>query len=156
MGESTTITHALLTIVAVLMASIFAAAVIGQLNSVINTISISIKNKSDTYRMSIAIIYAYYDQSAGRVTIFIKNTGDVPYSKLDSIDIFITDNTGVVDYYSSRDSSKVSLTELGAVNNILEPGETLRIDVATTRSYIAPIEVRIVLVNGYSTTYVTS
>ncbi|MEL9908606.1 MAG: flagellin [Desulfurococcus sp.] len=155
MGESTTITHALLTIVAVLMASIFAAAVIGQLNSVINTISISIKNKSDTYRMSIAIIYAYYDASINNVTIFVKNTGDVPYSKLDNIDIFITDYNGVIDYYSSGNQTRVTLTELGSLNNVLEPGETLRIDISVSRSYVSPIEIRIVLVNGYSTTYVT-
>ncbi|AFL66371.1 flagellin [Desulfurococcus amylolyticus] len=155
MGESTTITHALLTIVAVLMASIFAAAVIGQLNSVINTISISIKNKSDTYRMSIAIIYAYYDTSINNVTIFVKNTGDVSYSKLDNIDIFITDYSGAIDYYSSGNQARVTLTELGSPNNILEPGETLRIDISVLRSYVSPLEIRIVLVNGYSTTYVT-
>ncbi|MEM4749108.1 MAG: flagellin, partial [Thermosphaera sp.] len=80
MGESTTITHAILTIVAILMASLFAAAVIGQLNSVLNVISISMKSKSDSYRLSITIVHASIDKETGIIYLYAKNTGDVSYS----------------------------------------------------------------------------
>lgn len=150
MGESTTITHAILTIVAVLMASLFAAAVLSQLNNVINSLSATIKNKSDTYRMSIIIIYALYDKNTNSLYIYLKNTGEVPYSDLDNIDVFVKDYTGRVDYYKSSQATK---QEYGNVNNILEKGETMLLNITTVTTYTPPLEVKVVFSNGYSVTY---
>ncbi|MEM3927228.1 MAG: flagellin [Desulfurococcaceae archaeon] len=154
MGESTTITHALLTIVAVILASLFAVAVMGQLNSLVNSISVAIKSRSDTFRLSVNIIYAYYNGT--HVMIYVKNTGDLPYSKLDGIDIFIKDYNGKVDHYMTG-TSDVEIVEYGVRNNVLEPSETIGLVINTNgRQYILPIEIRLILVNGYSTTYIVS
>ncbi|MEM1843637.1 MAG: flagellin [Desulfurococcaceae archaeon] len=152
MGESTTITHALLTIVAVILASLFAVTIMGQLNYLANSISIAVKNRSDSFRLGVSIIYAYYNGS--HVVLFLKNTGDLPYTRLDSIDIFVKDYANAVDYYSTGNPNVV-LVEYGTGKNVLEPSETVEVCIDVSgKSYVRPIEVRLVLVNGYTTTYV--
>jgi flagellar protein FlaG len=155
MGESTTITHAILTIVAVLMASVFAAAVLSQLNNVINYLSITIKNRSDTYRMSMTIVHALYDAGTNTVYIYLKNTGEVPYNDLANIDVFVRDYAGKVDYYKTN-STKVEIVEYGVVNGVLEKGETVLLKITASTAYTTPLEVKVVLSNGYSAMYIIS
>jgi Archaebacterial flagellin. len=155
MGESTTITHAILTIVAVLMASVFAAAVLSQLNNVINYLSITIKNRSDTYRMSITIVHALYDTGNKTIYIYLKNTGEAPYSDLANIDVFVKDYTGKVDYYRTG-STEVEIVEYGAVGDVLEKGETVLIKITASTAYTTPLEVKVVLSNGFSVMYTIS
>ncbi|MEM0059949.1 MAG: flagellin [Desulfurococcaceae archaeon] len=153
MGESTTITHAILTIVAILMASVFATAVLSQLNNVINSLSITLKNRSDTYRMSITIIHALYDRNQGLIYIYVKNTGEVPYSDLDNIDVFISDYSGSTDYYKP---GAENITEYGSIQGVFEKGETILILIQARRTYTPPLEIKLVLSNGYKATYTTS
>ncbi|MEM0378259.1 MAG: flagellin [Thermosphaera sp.] len=155
MGESTTITHAILTIVAILMASLFAAAVIGQLNSVLNVISISMKSKSDSYRLSITIVHASIDKETGIIYLYAKNTGDVSYSDLVNIDFIITDSDGKTLYYSTRQTSpeSVEITEYGSQQGVFEKGETVLFKIKIETAYKLPLEVKMVLSNGYSTVY---
>ncbi len=160
MGVSTTITHAILTIAAVIMASLFVVGVISQLNTVMNTINIAIKTRSDTYRTSISIIYAYYDDSQNKIYIYIKNTGEIPYSDLNkSMDIFIVDANNTVDYYnlySELQAGNANLTEYDKQDNILKPRETAEIVLLARKTYAKPIEIRITFSNGYTASYVTS
>jgi len=152
MGESTTITHAILTIVAVVLASVFAVTVMSQLNTLLNSINIVVKNRSDVLRLGVTITYSYYNGT--HVVLFIKNTGDTPYSKLDNIDVFLKSG-GVVDYYSTSNADTVSIVEYGNANNVLEPSETVQIAINVAgKAYTLPIEVRVVLVNGYTATSV--
>lgn len=151
MGESTTIAHAILTIVAVVIASIFAVAVVSQLNSLINSLSVAVKSRSDFFRLNINIVYAYHNES--HIVIFLKNTGDIPYSKLDSIDIFVKDYNGYVDYYTTSNNN-IRIVEHRYPNNILESSEVVELIIPVNRKYTPPIEVRIVLVNGYTLAYV--
>ncbi len=159
MGVSTTITHAILTIAAVIMASLFVVGVISQLNTVMNTINIAIKTRADTYRTSISIIYAYYDDSQNKIYIYIKNTGELSYSDLNkSIDIFIVDANNTVDYYnlySELRAGNANLTEYDKQDNILKPRETAEIVLLAKKTYAKPIEIRITFSNGYTTSYVT-
>jgi len=159
MGVSTTITHAILTIAAIIMASLFVVGVISQLNTVLNTINIVIKTRSDTYRTSISIIYAYYDSNQGKIYIYIKNTGELSYSELNkSIDIFIIDANNVVNYYNlyqELQSGGATIIEYGEKDNILKPRETAEIILLAKRTYTKPIEIKITLSNGYTTSYVT-
>jgi flagellar protein FlaG len=152
MGESTTITHAILTIVAVLMASLFAAVVIGQLNTVLNVISTSIKSKSDSYRLSITIIHASMDRQANTLYLYAKNTGDVVYSDLSNIDFIVTDYAGKTFFFSTR-TGAVHVEEYGSKNGVFEKGETVLFQITLSGSYTPPLEVKMVLSNGYSTVY---
>jgi flagellar protein FlaG len=159
MGVSTTLTHAILTIAAVIMASLFVIGIIGQLNTVMNTINIAIKTRSDTYRTSISIIYAYYDDTNNKIYIYIKNTGEIPYSGLNkSIDIFIVDANNVVDYYNLHSELLVgnaTLTEYDAQDNILKPRETAEIILSAKKIYAKPLEIKLTFSNGYTASYVT-
>ncbi|MGB9827578.1 MAG: flagellin [Thermosphaera sp.] len=152
MGESTTITHAILTIVAVLMASLFAAVVIGQINTVLNVISNSIKSKSDSYRLSVTIIHGSLDRQASTLYLYAKNTGDVVYSDLGNIDFIVTDYSGKTFYFSTRGGT-VEVVEYGMQNGVFEKGETVLFQITLPGSYTPPLEVKMVLSNGYSTVY---
>lgn len=153
MGESATITHAILTIVAILMASVFATAVLSQLNNIINSLSITMKNRSDTYRMSITVVHASYDRNQGVIYIYVKNTGEVPYSDLDNIDLFVSDYAGATDYYKPRSENT---TEYGDIRGVFEKGETVLIQIQAVRTYTPPLEIKLVLSNGYKATYTIS
>jgi len=156
MGESATITHAILTIAAVLMASLFASVVIGQLNTLFNTISISIRSRYESYRLSVSIIHATIDKESSIIYIYVKNTGDVAYSDLNNIDVIITDYNGKTMYYSTRLDSqhRVNYIEYGSQPGVLERGETVLLTIQLIESYTLPLEIKLVLSNGYSTTYV--
>uniref|UniRef100_A0A7C2BLG6 Flagellin n=1 Tax=Thermosphaera aggregans TaxID=54254 RepID=A0A7C2BLG6_9CREN len=152
MGESTTITHAILTIVAVLMASLFAAVVIGQINTVLNVISTSIKTKSDSYRLSVTIIHASLDKQANTLYLYAKNTGDVVYSDLENIDFIVTDYAGKTFYFSTRNGI-VQVVEYGTQDRVFEKGETVLFQITLPEYYTPPLEVKMVLSSGYSTVY---
>ncbi|MET1160492.1 MAG: flagellin [Thermoprotei archaeon] len=160
MGVSTTITHGLLTIAAIIMASLFVIAVISQLNNLVNSLTISIKSRSDSYRINVNIIYAYYDESSNKIGIFLKNTGDLPYSSLNNtIDIFVKDYEGSIDYYNLKNeisAGRANITEYNRQDNILEPGETVYIELTVNKTYVKPLEITVVLATGYKTSYVTS
>ncbi|WP_448578551.1 flagellin [Thermosphaera sp.] len=152
MGESATITHAILTIVAVLMASLFAAVVIGQINTVLNVISTSIKTKSDSYRLSVTIIHASLDKQANTIYLYAKNTGDVVYSDLENIDFIVTDYAGKTFYFSTRNGI-VQVVEYGTQDRVFEKGETVLFQITLPEYYTPPLEVKMVLSSGYSTVY---
>ncbi|NPA98145.1 MAG: flagellin, partial [Crenarchaeota archaeon] len=107
---STTISQALLTIVAISLAVALAVAVMSQLSNILNSISIAVNHRSEALRMVITITNAYYDPVSHNFHIFVKNTGDVPYSDLDNIDVYLGNATGALDYYNI---STANITEYG-------------------------------------------
>jgi len=152
MGESTTITHAILTIAAVIMASLFVTVVIGQLNSLLNSISTSVKHRSDSYRTSITIVHASLDKQTNTIYIYAKNIGDLVYSDLGNVDFIITDYNGKTFYFSTR-TGTVNVEEYGSQIGVFERGETILFKITLSATYNPPLEVKLVLSNGYSTTY---
>lgn len=153
MGVSVTISHALLTIVAITLAVSLAIAVLSQLSIVLNTMSISVKQRSDSLRTLIAITNAYYDSANSKFHIFVKNIGDIPYSDLENIDVYIGSAGGALDFYNI---STNNITEYDIVDGVWNPGETIEIVIEPTKTYDPPYEVKIVLSNGVSETYVFS
>lgn len=153
MGVSTTISHALLTIVAITLAVSLAIAVLSQLSTILNTMSVSVKHRSDSLRTIITITNAYYDATNSEFHIFIKNIGDIPYSDLDNIDVYIGSADGALDLYNISTSN---ITEYDNIDGVLAPGETIEIVIKTSKSYETPYEVKIVLSNGVSETYIFS
>lgn len=151
MGESTTITHAILTIAAILMASTFVTVILSQVNSISNALSIALKNKSDALRTSIVIIHALYVENENLIYIYVKNTGEIPFSDLDNIDVILTDHVGSVDYYRVK---REYIIEYGDIRGVLEKGETILIILQARRPYTPPLELKLVLSNGYKVTYV--
>ncbi len=152
MGESTTITHAILTIAAVIMASLFVTVVIGQLNSLLNSISTSVKHRSDSYRTNVIIVHASLDKQTNTIYIYAKNIGDLVYSDLGNVDFIVTDYNGKTFYFSTRIGT-VNVEEYGSQTGIFERGETILFKITLSDTYTSPLEVKLVLSNGYSTTY---
>lgn len=153
MGVSTTISHALLTIVAISLAVTLAIAVMSQLSNILNTMSISINHRSEALRTVITVTNAYYDPSTSTFHIFLKNIGDTPYSDFDNIDVYLGSASGELVYFNI---SSQNITEYGKKDNIWTPGETIEIDIYTSQTFTPPYEVKIVLSNGVSAEYVFS
>lgn len=124
-----------------------------QINVLVNSMNISLKNRVDAFRLEVNIVYAFHNDT--HIVIYVKNTGDSPYSLLNDIDIFIKDYSGTVDYFNIRDPNVVH-RELKNENDVLEPSETLEIVISANKAYIPPIEIRLILANGYSTQYIAS
>lgn len=59
-------------------------------------------------------------------------------------------------YYSTRLDSqhRVNYIEYGSQPGVLERGETVLLTIQLIESYTLPLEIKLVLSNGYSTTYV--
>ena len=153
MGVSTTISHALLTIVAITLAVSLAIAVLSQLSTILNTMSVSVKHRSDSLRTIITITNAYYDSVNSEFHIFVKNIGDIPYSDLENIDVYIGSADGALDLYNV---STNNITEYDVVDGVLTPGETIEIVIRASKTYESPYEVKVVFSNGVSETYIFS
>lgn len=153
MGASVTISHAILTIIAITLAASLAIVVLSELNTILNTMTIFVKHRSDSLRIQIAITNAYYDSSNSEFHIFIKNIGDIPYSDLEDIDVYLGSATGPLDFYNI---TLDNITEYGGVDGVLAPGETIEIVVKVTKTYEPPYEVKVVLSNGVSETRIFS
>jgi len=151
MGESTTITHAILTIAAILMASLFVTVIIGQLNNALNSVSISMKTRSDLYRLSVAIVHASLDKQTNTIYVYAKNTGDAVYSDLGNVDFIVTDNNGKTFFFSTK-LNNVEVVEYGSQEGVFERGETVLFKITLSEAYASPLEVKMVLSNGYSST----
>ena len=153
MGVSTTISHALLTIVAISLAVSLAIAVLSQLSTILNTMSVSVRHRSSSLRTLITITNAYFDSTNSEFHIFVKNIGDIPYSDLENVDVYIGSAGGALDLYNI---STNNITEYNIVDGVLAPGETIEIIIKTSKTYTSPYEVKVVLSNGVSESYIFS
>ncbi len=151
MGVSTTISHALITIVAISLAVTLAIAVMSQLSNILNTMSISINHRSEALRTVITVTDAYYDSGTSTFHIYLKNIGDAPYSDLDNIDVYLGSASGNLMYFNI---SSQNITEYEKSDGVWSPGETIEITMYTDQSFTPPYEVKIVLSNGVSAEYV--
>lgn len=154
MGVSTTLSHALLTIVAISLAVTLAITVMSQLSNVLNTMSTSINYRSEALRTVITVTNAYYDSTSSKFHIFLKNIGDIPYSDFDNIDVYLSSVSGNLVYFNI---SSQNITEYERKDNIWTPGETIEIIIdasQTSQTFTPPYIVKIVLSNGVSTEHV--
>jgi len=113
------------------------------------------RTASNFYRLSVTIVHASLDRQSGLIYVYAKNTGEVAYSDLGNVDFIVTDYSGKTSYFSTR-LGNVTVVEYGSQQGVLEKGETVLFKIALSgalETYTPPLEVKMVLSNGYSTAY---
>lgn len=153
MGESTTIAHALLTIVAITLATTFGVAMLGRLGYIQSAIADFFKVKTDMLRTSMRIISGFYNESEGLYVIYIKNVGtvDVPLSTMNKTDIYMGPYGGETKLYTYGNGSLGTWTATDVDgDDMWESGETLIVKVNTGGDLGSSVYVKIVLPSGAS------
>jgi len=151
LGESTTIAHAIFIIVSVMMASVLALVVLAKLSYVESIFSETIKEKADALGLRLMIVNAYRNSTSGVIYVYVKNVGTTPFRGIESIDLYMGNYTGPLDYYhynATLQPGEFNYTELGGADGVWSPGETIRFNVDPLHDYGDLVRVRIVLPNG--------
>lgn len=153
MGESTSMVHAILTITGIILASVFAAYVLGRMGYVNSVLSGVLNNKLQEIQTNIKIITGFYNQSEGKYVIYVKNVGslDIPEEQLyNRTEIYV----GTYDTYNnmfvlSNVSSTTSASLLDLTNDTTwETGETVVIKIPLASAPTEPLKVKVVLPSG--------
>ncbi|MCE4606326.1 MAG: flagellin [Desulfurococcales archaeon] len=153
MGESTVITHAMLTILAITITSIFAGIIITASYRAGNTISSVLNLNTEKVSTDVDLVYiSKTSTSSGYLyEIYLKNVGTQPLSSLDSMDVFIGNYTEELYYFkynSTASNGEWNYTIIGGTNGIWDQKETLVIYAYSQYSFGPLIEVRVVLPTG--------
>ena len=161
MGESTVITHAMLTILAITITSIFAGIIITASYKAGNTISAVLNLDTQKVSTDVRLVYVSKEEtSTGYLyKIYMKNVGSQPISSLDSMDVFLGNYTEALDYYrynSTASNGEWNYTIIGDTNNVWDPKETLVVNVYSASNYGPLISVKVVLPTGGSVSKVES
>lgn len=163
MGESTVIAHALLTIVAITMAGVFAGIVIFGSYEIGNAIQALYKSSSDKMRTDITLAHIAFDSVNVVYTIYVKNTGTTPLSELDRMDVFLGPFEGNLDYYRFTPNLVCDATTRGywtynelesTPDDVWSVGEMLEIVVCANQDYGPTVELVLVAPTGAKFTYV--
>ncbi len=153
MGESTSMVHAILTITGIILASVFAAYVLGRMGYVNSVMSGVLNNKLEEIQTNIKIITGFYNQSEGKYVIYVKNIGtmDIPESQLfNKTEVYI----GSYDTYNSMYIlSNISAPNTASLldiddDTIWETGETVIIKLPISSQPTEPVRVKIALPSG--------
>jgi len=153
MGESTAIVHAILTIVGVILASIFAAYVIGRMGYVNSVLSNVINSKLEELQTNIKIVAGFYNQTQGEYVIYVKNVGGIEISETDLYnrsEVYIGPYNGYPRMFlisNVTSSTTASIVDLDG-NKVWSPGETIVIKVPYNTTGLGAVEVKVVLPSG--------
>ena len=147
---STVISTAIIVIAGVLMASIFAIAVISQVGAIDSTFKSLSRNALDKMKTSIDIVYLTVNDTY--FVVYVKNTGQrsISINELYSTDIYFGNGTKVKLYtYGTSGLNIWNYTETIS-DNTWGTGETLIIRIYNSTSIEGPYYIKIVLPNGVS------
>jgi len=152
LGESTTITHALLTIAAVTIASIFAFVMLTKISALNSSISQMIYSNVNSMESSITIIDFYYSPLNQSFVVFVKNTGsmDISPTFANMTDVYLgTYGQGLTLFtYSTSQSPGHWSYAKTQTDSSWKAGETIVIYIYNTTSVSPPYQVKIVMPSG--------
>ncbi len=155
MGESTAVAHAVFIVVSVVMASVLALVVLGKLSYVQSLFSQIVMEKTNALGIKLLVVNAYRDEVNNTIYIYVKNVGNMPYTSVSDIDIYIGNYTGSLDYYKYNETRSnpgtFNITELYEQDNVWSPGETIKFNLNPAKNYESLIRVKVVLTNGVVT-----
>jgi archaellum component FlaG (FlaF/FlaG flagellin family) len=161
MGFSLTITHIIMVIGAVVLASAFVACAIYTGNVVQNEFNQGVSDAKTTIDTQVDIVYATANTTGSPVyAIYAKNTGKLPLSDFTFLDVYVG-TYGQAQLYSfdaaaSTGSGKFTITDANG-NGIWEPRETATIYVYPTGAIEgAMLEAKIVPSRGIGSDYLFS
>ncbi|BAN90666.1 flagellin [Aeropyrum camini] len=157
MGESTVIAHALLTIVAVTMASLFAGIAIFSSYEIGNSLQSIYKSISDKMRTEVTLVYIVYDDAGNVYRIYLKNTGLTPMTNLERMEVFLGPYGGELDYYTystTGGQGTWSYVEHGSQDGVWDVGELIEIVAYPPSAYANPVKLILVTPTGAKMSFV--
>ncbi len=155
MGEATVMVHAILTIVGIVLASIFAVYVIGRISYVNSIMSGVLQGKLQELQSEIKIVAGFYNGSS-EYDIFVKNVGSesLPEDELyNKTEVYVGTYETLSKMYVLSNTSTSDSAQLVDLNNdgVWSSGETIVIKVPPPSSDTSvPVRVKIVLPSGAS------
>lgn len=151
MGFSVTISHAILLIASIIIASSFAIAVIAKTSVFSSIFSQNINQYTLNSQIDFTIIYSYFDNGLGAFVIFVKNTGliDISDAYLSKADVYLISNgkAQLLSYgpspgqWTYRDTNGVGGWQVG---------ETIVLTARNETPTDLRVIVKLALPNGYS------
>lgn len=153
MGSSTVIAHGLLTIVGVILATVFGAFIVTRINYVNNALSTILNSKLQELQVDVKIITGFYNSSESMYVIYVKNVGtlNIPLSQLyGKTELYLSTYDGqnhFVVLSSDSEASKSFIVELDK-DGVWSSGETLVIKLSFQNKPSEPLKVRLVLPSG--------
>jgi len=161
MGFSLTITHMIIVIASVVLASAFVAAAFYTGNIVQSEFSQGVSDAKSTIDTQIDIVYATANTTGSPIyAIYAKNTGKLPVTDYTYLDVYVG-KYGQAQLYSydasaSAGSGKFSVTDTNG-NDVWEPKETATIYAYPTGSIDGDVlEAKIVPSTGIGSEYLFS
>ncbi|BAA80906.1 hypothetical protein APE_1901 [Aeropyrum pernix K1] len=157
MGESTVIAHALLTIVAVTMASIFAGIAIFSSYEIGNSLQSIYKSISDKMRTEVTLVYIVYDEANNLYRVYLKNTGLTPMTNIENMEVFLGPYGGELDYYTYNTTGGQgtwSYVEYGTQDGVWEVGELIELVLNPPSAYSNPVKLILVTPTGAKMSFV--
>jgi flagellar protein FlaG len=153
MGEATVMVHAILTIVGIILATVFAAYVLGRMGYVNSVMSGVLNSKLKEIQSEIKIVAGFYNGSS-EYDIFVKNVGsvDMPEDQLyNKTEVYVGTYDTFSKMYLLSNTSSSSTAQLVDLNgdNVWSSGETVVIKIPPpSTDTSAPVRVKIVLPSG--------
>jgi len=153
MGSSTVIAHGLLTIVGVLLASIFGVYIISRVGYVNNSLSMMINSKIQELQIDVKIVAGYYNSTESKYVVYVKNVGmtSIPLNQLyGKTEIYVISYDGNTYFFKVDSTTASNVAEVKDLNNDGEwsVGETLVFKLSFTSRPSEPLRVKLVLPSG--------
>ncbi len=161
MGESTVITHAMLTIVAITITSILAGVIITASYKAGNSISAILSLNTEKISSDVRLIYVSVENQSGTYVynVYLKNVGTRDITSIESMDVFLGSYGSALDYFRYNETASPgywNYTETDNVNGLWDVKETLVLHVYSSTYYGSLVQVKVVLPTGVAVSNVES
>jgi len=153
MGESTVIAHAMLTILSISLAAIFAGVLISTSYKISNSVSNIVYTQSNIISTNVKIIYIsriQINSTTYLYKVYLKNLGHTAFVDPSKFDVFLGNQSQSLDYipYEKNKNGKTFWNYTIIGGSSFTPQSTLVINTYTQNYYGPTIEAKIVLSNG--------
>ncbi len=160
MGFSVTITHIIMVIGAVILASAFVACAFYTGNIVQNEVTQEANNAKNNVDTQVQVIYATANTSQPVFVVYAKNTGSLPITDYADMDVYVG-NYGSAQLYNYASNALAGSGKFYIVdtngNGVWEPRETAIIYAYPTEAINGTtFEVKVVPANGIGNDYLFS
>ena len=147
---SAVVSTAILVIAGVLMASIFAVAIISQAGAIDSAFKLASQNALDKMKTSIDIIYLTVNGSY--FVAYVKNVGQksISASELNMTDVYLGNDTTLKLYVYGRTGTDIWNYTETVDDGVWEPGETIVMRIYNSTALEGPYYIKVVLPNGVS------
>ena len=144
------VSTAILVIAGVIMASIFAAALISQTGAIDSAFKSASQNALNKMKTSIDIIYLTVNGSY--FVAYVKNVGqkEISASELNMTDVYLGNDTTLKLYIYGESGTDIWNYTETVSDGVWEPGETIVMKIYNSTALEGPYYIKVVLPNGVS------